>query len=181
MQVFSFRKPVPICVSNKMPEIQESNAERNSTPALISPAPKRNAWQRPRRPPGQNHSHGFPRVQRDTDVASNSTQSEVILFETPLISFEEPRNSGQSTSTGLEPILESSTTAPPDPQGSQTPVFGISTQGFEDDPWQVSEEYTATVPNHTPRGTQRPQSLQFDYGAIIWRSIYEGGDPWSEP
>ena len=152
MQVFGFKETVWIGAHCTMPEIQESTAP-------VSPVPKRNRWQRNRRPPGLDHSHGFSRVERDTDVVSNSTQSEVILFETPLIFLQEPRNSGQATSSGLEPILESNTTVSPDPQGSQTPVFEAPTQGFqkqfEDDPWQVSEEYTASVPNHNPHGTQR--------------------------
>ena len=183
MQVFGFKEPVLIYAINTMSEIplQESTAEIGTTHPPVSPVPKRNRWQRTRRPPGLDHSHGFLRVQRDTDVVLNSTQSEVILFETPLISFEQSRNSGQASSSGLEPILESSTTASPELQGSQTPVFGAPTQGFqnqfEDDPWQVSEEYTAPVPNHIPRMTHRHQSLQFDCGAILWRPYTKEGIP----
>ena len=183
MQVFGFKEPVLICANNKMPEIppQESTAEISTESPPVSLVPKRNRWQRTRRPPGLD----LPRVQRDADAVTNSTQSEEILFETPLISCEQSRNSGQASSSGLEPILESSSTVPPEMQGSQTPVFGAPTQGFqnqfEDDPWQVSEEYTAPMVNHTPRGTHRHQSVQFDYGAMLWRSLYEGGDPWNEP
>ena len=160
-----------------MPELQEPNPERTITPALSLPTPKRNRWKRSQRPPGQDHSLGFPRVQRASDTESTSTQSEVILFQSPIISFEEPRNLGQPSNTGLEPIAESSTTEQPDPQGSQTPVFGNST--YEDDPWLASEDNTAYAPN-TAHRVQSNQTVPFDYGALIWGSIREGNDPWSE-
>ena len=117
---------------------QESPAESCTTTPPVAIFPKRNRWQQTRRPPGLDHYHGFPRVQRDADAVTNSTQSEEFLFETPSISCEQSRNSGQASSSGPEPILESSATVPPEMQGSQTPVFGAPTQGFqnqfEDDP-----------------------------------------------
>ena len=156
MQVFGFKEPALISANHKMPEILPAEIENEPLPVAEE-----------KRPQGSDHS--------------NSTQSEIILFETPLVSCEQPRNSGQASSSWLEPILESSTTASPELQGSQTPVFGAPTQGFqnqfEDDPWQVSEEYTAPVPNHIPRMTHRHQSLQFDCGAILWRPYTKEGIP----
>ena len=105
MQVFGFKEPALISANHKMPEILPAEIENEPLPVAEE-----------KRPQGSDHS--------------NSTQSEIILFETPLVSCEQPRNSGQASSSWLEPILESSTTVTPEVQGSQTPVFGVPTQDF---------------------------------------------------
>ena len=157
-----------------MSEPQEPNPERTTNPKLRLPC---NRWNRSQRPPGQDHSLGFPGAQRASDNESSSTQSEIIVFQSPIIAVEEPRNSGLPSSTGLESIDESSTTEQPEPQGSQTPVFGTST--CEDDPWLASPDNGADAPN-TPPMVQRNQKAPFNYGALIWSSLREGNDPWNE-
>ena len=102
----------------------------------------------------------------------------MIFFDTPLIS-QEPGNSSGST---LEPTLEPSTSNPEvsNSQGSQTPVFGTPRQApqndFNEDPWQDTEQPAV----HVPLRTHRSRTPQFDYGALLWQSIFDGQDPWAE-
>ena len=153
---------------------------RNSRSTVESThPPKCNRWKRSQRPRGKDHSLGFPRAQRASDNESTSTQSEVILFQSPIMNFERPVPSGQSSNTVLPPITESRDTEQPGPQGSQTPVFGTSTN--EDDPWLTSDNpIQSEVNENTPRRVQRNQQVPFDYGALIWKCLREGDDPWNE-
>ena len=143
--------------------------------------PKRTRWQKrneTRRPPGTDHSLGFPGRQNDTDLISNSTQSEVITFDIPLI-FQEP---GRSSVFTLEPIVEphQSNSEGSNPQGSQTPVFGTPRQipqsDFSADPWHDTEQPDINVASRT----YMSRIPQFDYGAVLWQSIIDGQDPWAE-
>ena len=159
-----------------MSESPKHNFEGTPNSGVSLPTPKRNRWKHSQRPPGQL---GFPRAQRASDNESTSTQLEVILFQSPIMNFEQPGPLGQSSKTVLPPIAESRTTEQPEPQGSQTPVFGTSTN--EDDPWLTSEDNIHTELNqNTPRRVQSNQTVPFDYGALIWRCLREGDDPWKE-
>ena len=162
------------------PPVLDAPVEMHSSPT--PDAPRRNRWQRQRtgRPIGSDHSLGFPRVEKDSEVVSASSQSETIVFDTPLI------DPGPVRSPVLAPIQESAQSNPPnsESQGSQTPVFGRTAPGLQtlfDDPWQDDEPITAPTPNLTPRGNYRREDSQFNYGAMLWQAIYEGNDPWAEP
>ena len=162
-----------------MSELPKPNSGGIPNSELSLPTPRCNGWKRSQRPPGQDHSLGFPRAQRASDNESTSTQSEVILFQSPIMNFEKPGPLGQSSSTALPPISESRTTEQPGPQGSQTPVFGTSIN--EDDPWLTSDNPIQSELNeNAPRRVQSNQQVPFDYGALIWKCFREGDDPWNE-
>ena len=109
-----------------------------------------------------------------------SESSKIILLQSPIIGCVENRNLAQSSNIGLEPISESGDMVPPDTQDSQANVHRTPT--YDEDPWLVPEENTTypTYTPHTPRRVQSYQAAKFDYGALMWRSIIEGGDPWNE-
>ena len=177
-QSFGFRT-IPVIDSYTMSESPVQNFEGTPNSGVSLPTPKRNRWKRSQRPPGQDHSLGFPRAQRASDNESTSTQSEVILFQSPIMSVEESGSLGQSSSTVLPPISESRATGQSTPQGSQTPVFG--TLITEEDPWLTSDDQVHTDLNqHNPRREQSNQTVPFNYGALIWRCLREGDDPWKE-
>ena len=147
--------------------------EESSNPRVDAPIPKRNRWQRPKcsqRPPGKDHSLGFPTVERSCD--SESSASEVILFQTPIINVESQSGTiASSSSSVLPPISELRASGNSTPKGPSTPVFG--SYAYEEDPWSTSEE---PVPED-PRRVQSNRTA-FDYGAQIWRCLREGDDPW---
>ena len=69
--------------SNTMSEQPVPKFEENPNPGVSVPPQTRNRWKRSQRPPGKDHSLGFPSAQRGCD--SESSSSEVILFQSPII------------------------------------------------------------------------------------------------
>ena len=82
-----------------------------------------------------------------------------------------------SSSSTLPPISESRVTGNSPPHGSSTPVFGTYVK--EEDPWLTSEDPVPEDMNvNNPRRVQSNRTAVFDYGALIWRCLREGDDPW---
>ena len=173
--------PAPI-LDNRLQNMSEPTApiiEDTSISMVHAPIPKRNRWQRSRcsqRPPGKDHSLGFPIVERGGDGESSS--SEVILFRSPIIDVESQSGTmAPSSSSALPQISELKATGNYSPKGASTPVFG--TNAAEEDPWATSEEpvpWDMNVNNSHP--VQSNRTAAFDYGAQIWRCLRAGEDPW---
>ena len=173
--------PAPVWESrpHHITELPAPTIEDSFLTVVQEPTPRRNRWQRSRcsqRPPGQDHSLGFPAVERGGDGESSS--SEVILFKSPIIDVESHSGTmAPSSSSALPPISELKASGSYSPKGASTPVFG--TYAEEEDPWATSEE---TVPGdinvNNPRTAQSSRTDVFDYGAHIWRCLREGEDPW---
>ena len=147
------------CESNSNAEL--STPKTNTEPPDVQESlPRRNRWHRSRcsqRPPGKDHSLGFPLRERGGDGESSS--SEVILFRTPIIEVEPQFESmAPSSSSALPAISEL--------QVSDTEM---------EDPWATKEENV----NLNKSGTaQSSRAISFDYGALIWKCLRAGDDPW---
>ena len=166
------------CESNSNAEL--STPKTNTEPPDVQESlPRRNRWQRSRcsqRPPGKDHSLGFPLRERGGDGESSS--SEVILFRTPIIEVEPQSGSmAPSSSSALPAISELQVSGSYSPKETSTPKFGANTE--MEDPWSTKDE-TAPV-NVSPNNSGTAQSssaISLDYGALIWKCLREGDDPW---
>ena len=162
------------------PNVELSTSNINTEPPGVQESlPRRNRWHRSRcsqRPPGKDHSLGFPLRERGGDGESSS--SEVILFRTPIIEVE-PQNgpTAPSSSSVLPAISELQVSGSYSPKETSTPKFGSNTE--MEDPWSIKEETAPvnTIPNNS--GTaQSSRAISFDYGALVWKCLREGDDPW---
>ena len=169
---------VSVCESNSISELPtpKTNTE---PPDVQESLPRRNRWHRSRcsqRPPGKDHSLGFPLRERGGDGESSS--SEVILFRTPIIEVEPQSGSmAPSSSSALPAISELQVSGSYSPKETSTPKFGANTE--MEDPWSTKDE-TAPV-NVSPNNSGTAQSssaISLDYGALIWKCLREGDDPW---
>ena len=162
-----------------------SNAESSTPKTNIEPSdvqesfPRRNRWHRSRcsqRPPGKDHSLGFPLRERGGDGESSS--SEVILFRTPIIEVEPPSGSmAPSSSSALPAISESMVSGSYSPKESSTPKFGANSD--MEDPWSTKDETVPVDVNPNNPGTaQSSRAIRIDYGELIWKCLREGDDPW---
>ena len=165
--------------SNHTTELPTPTREVPLLSAVQESLPRRNRWQRSRcsqRPPGKDHSLGFPVVERGGDGESSS--SEVILFRSPIIDVESQSGTmAPSSSSALPPISELKASGSYSPKEASTPVFG--TYAEEEDPWATSEETVPVDVNvNNSRTAQSSRTDVFNYGAHIWRCLREGEDPW---
>ena len=175
-------EPLAPNFEHRLHDMSEPSAPTIDDPYLSvvhEPTPRRNRWQRSRcsqRPPGKDHSLGFPTVERGGDGESSS--SEVILFKSPIIDVEPQSGTmAPSSSSALPPISELKETGNPSPKGASTPVFGTNAE--EEDPWATSEEPVPGDMNvNNSRPAQSSRTDVFDYGAQIWRCLRAGEDPW---
>ena len=166
----------------RLHEISEPSApsiDDTYLPVVHEPNTRRNRWQRSRcsqRPPGKDHSLGFPTVERGGDGESSS--SEVILFQSPIIDVDPQFGSmAPSSSSALPSISELKETGNPSPKGASTPMFG--TKAEEEDPWAAQEEPVPGDMNvNNLRPTQSSRTDTLDYRAQIWRCLRAGEDPW---
>ena len=166
------------CESNSITELPTPKTNTES-PDVQESLPRRNRWQRSRcsqRPPGKDHSLGFPLTERGGDGESSS--SEVILFQSPVIDVESQSGTmDPSSSSALPPISELKASGSYSPKEASTPVFG--TYAEEEDPWATSEETVPVDVNVNNSSTaQSSRTDVFNYGAVIWRCLREGEDPW---
>ena len=48
-----------------------------------------------------------------------------------------------------------------------------------EDPWSIKEETAPvnTIPNNSG-SAQSSRAISFDYGALVWKCLREGDDPW---
>ena len=166
------------CESNSNAELPTPKTNTES-PDVQESLPRRNRWQRSRcsqRPPGKDHSLGFPLMERGGDGESSS--SEVILFRTPIIDVEPKSGSmAPSSSSALPAISELKVSGSYSPKETSTPKFGTNAE--MEDPWSTNDE-TAPVdvsPNN-PGTAQRSRATSFNYGELIWKCLREGDDPW---
>ena len=171
--------PVPTQESNSTMELQTSNPELSFSIDDQGTLPRRNRWQRSRcsqRPPGKDHSLGFPTVERGGDGESSS--SEVILFWTPLIEVESQSGTmAPSSSSALPPISELEVSGSYPPKETSTPKFGTYVE--TENPWATKEEAIPVDFNFNNVSTaQSSRADTFNYGAAVWRCLREGDDPW---
>ena len=171
--------PAPTWESNHRTELPTPTIEVPFSAAVQESIPRRNRWQRSRcsqRPPGQDHSLGFPVVERGGDGESSS--SEVILFRSPIIDVESQSGTmAPSSSSALPPISELKVSGSYSPKEASTPKFG--TYAEAEDPWATTEETVPVDVNLNNSSTaQSSRTDVFNYGALIWRCLREGEDPW---
>ena len=158
---------LPIPKTNTVsPDVQES-------------LPRRNRWQRSRcsqRPPGKDHSLGFPLMERGGDGESSS--SEVILFRTPIIDVEPQSGTmAPSSSSALPAISELKVSGSYSPKETSTPKFG--TNAAMEDPWATNDETVPVdVSPNNPGTAQSSRATSFNYGELLWKCLREGDDPW---
>ena len=171
--------PEPTQERNSIMELQTSNNEISFSNDDQGIPPRRNRWQRSRcsqRPPGKDHSLGFPVVERGGDGESSS--SEVILFRTPLIDVESQSDTmAPSSSSALPPISELEVPGSYPPKATSTPKFGTYVE--TEDPWATNDE--AIPVDFSSNNVSTAQSSRadiFNYGAAIWKCLREGDDPW---
>ena len=166
------------CESNSNAELPTPKTNTES-PDVQESLPRRNRWQRSRcsqRPPGKDHSLGFPLLERGGDGESSS--SEVILFRTPIIEVESQSGSmAPSSSSALPAISELKVSGSYSPKETSTPKFGTNAE--MEDPWATNDE---TVPvdvrPNNPGTAQSSRATSFKYGELIWKCLREGDDPW---
>ena len=115
-------------------------------------------------------------VERGGDGESSS--SEVILFQTPIIDVEsQPGTMAPSSSSALPPISELKVSGSYPSKEASTPKFG--TYAETEDPWATNEETVPVDVNSNISSTaQSSRADVFNYGALIWRCLREGEDPW---
>ena len=171
--------PEPTQERNSIMELQTSNNEISFSNDDQGIPPRRNRWQRSRcsqRPPGKDHSLGFPVVEIGGDGESSS--SEVILFRTPLIDVESQSDTmAPSSSSALPPISELEVPGSSPPKETSTPKFGTYVE--TEDPWATKDEAIPVDFNSNNVSTaQSSRAHIFNYGAAIWKCLREGDDPW---
>ena len=115
-------------------------------------------------------------VERGGDGESSS--SEVILFQTPIIDVESQSGTmAPSSSSALPPISEMEVPGSSPPKGTSTPKFGTYVE--MEDPWATKNETIPVDFNFNNAGTvQSSRPATFNYGAAIWKCLHEGDDPW---
>ena len=171
--------PVPTQESNSNIELPIFNTGVFFSTADPGHPPRRNRWQRSRcsqRPPGRDHSLGFPVVERGGDGESSS--SEVILFQAPIIDVESQSDiMAPSSSSALPPISEMEVPGSYPPKETSTLQFGTYVE--MEDPWATKNETIPVDFNFNNAGTaQSSRPATFNYGAAIWKCLHEGDDPW---
>ena len=165
--------------SNPIMELPTPNIEVSFLSDVQESLPRRNWWQRSRcsqRPPGKDHSLGFPVVERGGDGESSS--SEVILFRSPIIDVESQSGTmAPSSSSALPPISELKVSGSYPPKEASTPKLG--TYAETEDPWATNDETVPVDVNSNNSNTaQSSRADVFNYGALIWKCLREGEDPW---
>ena len=171
--------PEPTQERNSIMELQTSNNEISFSNDDQGIPPRRNRWQRSRcsqRPPGKDHSFGFPLMERGGDGESSS--SEVILFRTPIMDVESQSGSmAPSSSSALPAISELKVSGSYSPKETSTPKFG--TKAEMEDPWATNDETVPVDVHPNNLGTaQSSRATSFKYGELIWKCLREGDDPW---
>ena len=182
------------------PTFGRNMSQSNSQIDVLAPtapdqsAPKRNRWHkrngngtnRETKPPGADHSLGFPQSKR-CQSETGSSQSEVIMFSTPIISpdgvgsvlpsIEEPHPVNFVGSDG--PHFHETEHDPrdvndhdPTPGDSSHPISSVQ----YDDPWQDEED--VSVPILPNQGF--PHIQPFNFRQSLFQSIIDGTDPWAE-
>ena len=169
---------VSACESNSISELPTLNINTVS-PAVQEHLPRRNRWQRSRcsqRPPGKDHSLGFPLIERVGDGESSS--SEVILFRTPIIDVESQSGTmAPSSSSALPAISELKVSGSYPPKETSTPKFGTNAE--TEDPWAANDETVPVdVSPNNPSTAQSSRAASFNYGALLWKCLREGEGPW---
>ena len=123
-----------------------------------------NRWNRSKRPPGIDHSLGFP-LRNPTkcfeESSNRSERSEIVLFDSPLISSEKLKD---------VPDLDS-------PAGRLSVVH---VQEQEEDVWNQPEHKSNNEQAET--GDQYKKQLDpYHYvRSLNWNSLMTGDDPWAE-
>ena len=171
--------PVPTQESKSNIELPTFNTGVFFSTADPGHPPRRNRWQRSRcsqRPPGRDHSLGFPVIERGGDGESSS--SEMILFQTPIIDVESQSGTmAPSSSSALPPISEMEVPGSYPPKETSTPKFGTYVK--TEDPWATKDEAIPVDFNSNNVSTaQSSRADIFNYGAAIWKCLREGDDPW---
>ena len=115
-------------------------------------------------------------VERGGDGESSS--SEVILFQAPIIDVESQSDiMAPSSSSALPPISEME--VPGSYPSKETSTLKFDTYVEMEDPWATKNETIPVDFNFNNVGTaqsSRPET--FNYGAAIWKCLREGDDPW---